>query len=86
MNSMVAYEGPGNSLLYYWEDSNQGSGTETVAGPGTTFSAPAIGLGNNSTGITAEGPEHSLEFYWQTYGGSSGWNEEPAAGNWTTYA
>ena len=84
-NTQVAYEGPGDSLLYYWKDHN-GSGTETVAGPGTTISAPTIADGNNSTSITAQGPGDSLAFYWQQTGTDDTWNQEPVANSGSTYS
>ncbi len=84
-NTQVAWEGPGHSLLYYWRDKN-GSGTETVAGPGTTLSAPTIDDGNNSTSIAAQGPRNSLAFYWQQTGTDDPWNQEPVANSGSTYS
>ena len=84
-NTQVAYEGPGDSLLYYWDDRN-GSGTETVAGPGTTTSAPTIADGNNSTSVAAQGPGNSLAFYWQQTGTDDPWDQEPVAGSGSTYS
>jgi hypothetical protein len=84
-DSMVAYEGPSNSLQYYWEAAGSGSGSETVAGPGTTFSGPSIATGNNSTSIAAEGSDHSLAFYWQTLDTSS-WNQESVASSSSTFS
>ena len=84
-NTQVAYEGPGDSLLYYWDDRN-GSGTETVAGPGTTTSAPTIADGNNSTSVAAQGPGNSLAFYWQQTGTDDPWDQEPVAGSGPTYS
>ncbi len=84
-NTQVAYEGPGNSLLYYWKAHN-GSGTETVGGPGTTFSAPTIATGNNSTSLSAQGQDNSLDFYWQQTGTDDSWNQETVANSNTTYS
>ncbi len=84
-NTQVAYQGPGDSLLYYWKDHN-GSGTQTVAGPGTTFSAPTIADGNNSTSISAQGPGNSLAFYWQQTGTDDTWNQEAVANSASTYS
>jgi hypothetical protein len=82
----VTAEGPSHSLDFYWQSfGNSGWNQESVNSSNSTYSAPSIGEGNNSTGITVEGHDHTLDFYWQTYGGSSGWNQETAAGNWTTY-
>jgi len=84
-NTQVAYQGPHNSLLYYWKD-RHGSGRETVAGPGTTFSPPTIVDGNNATSIGAQGPSDSLAFYWQQTGTDDPWNQEPVANSGSTYS
>jgi len=81
----VAYQGLNNSLKYSWAVAGTPSSSETVAGPGTTFSAPSLALGNNSTSIAAQGPNHSLEFYWQTIGGTV-WGQESVNGSNSTYS
>jgi hypothetical protein len=68
-SSVIAAEGPGQSLEFYW----QATGTvpwhpEQVAGPGTTFSAPSVALVGESSVISAEGPNLAVEFYWQAIG------------------
>jgi hypothetical protein len=79
----AAYEGPQNSLQFSWSFIPPAGPvglpgypvTETVAGPGSTFSAPSIGIGNDVTSIAAQGPDHDLDFYVYTSGQWT-WNED----------
>jgi hypothetical protein len=84
-NVGAAYEGPQNDLQYYWVGTDEGSGTETVAGAGTTLSAPAIVNDNNDVSISAQANNNSLNFYWQPDGGS-GWNRERVAYSGSTFS
>ena len=56
------------------------------SGAGTTFSAPTIADGNNSTSISAQGPGNSLAFYWQQTGTDDTWNQEAVANSASTYS
>ena len=76
----IAAEGPANSLDFYWAFNGSSTwGPETVAGPGTTFSAPAITGNDGYANIAAEGPGSSLDFYWQQ-NGTTPWHPEPVPG------
>src|SRR5271156_223840 len=45
----IAFQGPDNSLLFYWADNGSTAWqTETVAGAGTTFSSPAMAVNGNT--------------------------------------
>src|SRR5580693_4082038 len=64
LSSVIAAEGPGHSLLFYWQTiGGVPWHPELVAGPGTTFSAPKVAQVGTSSVIAAEGPGHSLLFY-----------------------
>jgi hypothetical protein len=76
----IAFEGPDNSLLNYWQPIGAtGWNLELVAGVGTTTSAP--GAASNFVGnlVTAAGPFSSLWFYWQA-NGFPAWHAEQVAG------
>jgi len=63
----VVIEGPNNSLLYYHAKPGEPFVADTIAGNGTTFSAPAIAV--RSTGeadVVAQGPNNSLLYYHAT--------------------
>lgn len=52
---------------------------ETVAGKGTTYSAPPVRQDGKSVIIAVEGPANRLDFYWAA-NGSSTWTSEVVAG------
>lgn len=75
----TAVQTPDNGLTFYW--AAEGTSTwqaETVAGPGTTYSAPAMILNGNTIGIASAGSGGSLNEYWTT-NGSSTWTLSPVA-------
>ncbi|HTX01283.1 MAG TPA: hypothetical protein VMD59_21040, partial [Acidimicrobiales bacterium] len=83
----VAWEGPDDSLQFMWGIpwwAPGAGGYETIAGPHTTYSAPAIAVANNTTAVTLQGPNNCLDFYWQTLG-TSAWNEQSVSGRLTTF-
>ncbi len=85
-SSVIAAEGPGHSLLFYWQTiGGVPWHPELVAGPGTTFSAPSVAQVGTSSVIAAQGPGASLRFYWQTIG-TVPWHPELVAGFGTTFA
>jgi hypothetical protein len=89
-SSVIAIEGPDNSLDFYWQAFGTTPGStpwreEVVAGPGTTFSAPSVSTADNSTVIVAQGASNSLDFYWQSYGTTT-WSSEMVAGPATTFS
>jgi hypothetical protein len=51
---------------------------ETVAGPGTTFSAPSIGENSTGPSITTVGPRGMLKFYWAVNGTPTWYPEQVA--------
>jgi hypothetical protein len=59
--------------------------TVTVAGAGTTFSAPPMAIDGNTVIIAAQGPNQSLMFYWAV-NGSPTWHPETIAGQVTTFS
>jgi hypothetical protein len=78
---IIAVDGPANSLDFY--GATNGSATwhpETVAGPGTTYSAPAVIGNDGSANVVAEGPNNTLTCYWQENGDNL-WNPEPVQGS-----
>src|SRR5579859_1866350 len=76
----IAVQGPGNSLMFYWQvNGASGWNVETVAGAGTTFSAPSMNVDGNDVNIAVQGPDHSLMFYW-TFNGSGTWHTETVGG------
>ena len=76
---VIAAQGPHNSLNFYWN--NDGDATwnpSVIAGPGTTFSPPALGrVENESTIIVVRGLSQLL-FYWNNDGDST-WNSSVIA-------
>jgi hypothetical protein len=58
---------------------------ETVAGRGTTYSAPSVRQDGRSVIIAAQGPVSSLDFYWAA-NGTSVWHPETVAGSGTTFS
>ena len=81
----VVTMGPNNSLMYYHATSESSWFSDTIAGSGTTFSAPSIAL--RSTGeadVVAMGPNNSLRYYYATPG--SGWSSSTIAGSGTTFS
>jgi hypothetical protein len=83
----VAVEGPNHSLLFYWQiDGTPTWNAETVAGPGTTYSEPAMVTdGGGVVDIAVMGPNNSLMFYSQDIGATT-WTAETVAGPGTTYS
>ena len=76
----IAIQGPMNSLKFYW--AVNGTPTwhpETVAGIGSTFSAPSMTVNGNSVNISAVGPQDRLKFYWAA-NGTPTWHPETVAG------
>jgi hypothetical protein len=60
----IAVEGPGHTLNMYVFNGRHEIYSHIVGGPGTTFSAPSIGvLGGATDVIAAQGPANSLDVY-----------------------
>ena len=60
-SSVIAAQGPGNSLQFYWQPiGSQQWNTEQVAGPGSAFSAPSVAQVGDSSVIAAQGPDNRL--------------------------
>jgi hypothetical protein len=78
---VIAVQGPRNSLQVYWQPiGSQQWNRETVAGPGSAFSAPSVAQVGDSTVIAVQGPNDqgpndTLLFFWQPIG-SQQWNQE----------
>jgi hypothetical protein len=79
-SSVIAVQGPGNSLVFYWQPiGSQEWNLEIVARLDyTIFSAPSVAQVGNSSVIAVEGPDASLVSYWQPIG-SQQWNREVVA-------
>jgi len=62
-SSVIAAQGPNNSLVFYWQaiGSTTWNPVQAVAGPGTTFSAPSVAQVGNSSVIAAQGPAEAAE-------------------------
>jgi hypothetical protein len=77
----LAVREPDNGLAFFWLPSGSSvwSGPTQVAGPGTTFSAPAMIQDGSSTIITAQGPSNSLDFYY-VQNGTQNWAGYQVAG------
>lgn len=70
--------GAGESLWFWWNiNGNSTWYQEQVAGPGSTYSAPAITDSGTGVQIAAAGPNGTLWFYWAGHG-SSTWNSTDA--------
>jgi hypothetical protein len=82
-SSVIAAEGPANSLDYHYQTSPGVWTSQQVAGPSTTYSAPSMAHLPSQVVIAAEGPGNSLDFYYQFYGG---WRAQQVAGPGTTYS
>jgi hypothetical protein len=68
-SSVIAAEGPGNSLNFYYQPIGASGWTPETAGvAGTTFSAPSVAQVGSSSVISAAGPDGSLDFYYQPIG------------------
>jgi hypothetical protein len=81
----TAVHGSNNSLYFYW--ATNGTSTwhkELVAGAGSTFSAPSLGLNSQGTAIATAGPNNSLDFYRATSNAST-WRPEVVAGAGSTF-
>ena len=77
--------GPNNSLMYYYATPGSSWSSNTIAGPGTTFSAPSIAV--RSTGeadVVAMGPNNSLKYYHAMPG--SKWYSDTLGGSGTTFS
>lgn len=84
-SSLFAAEGPNHSLSFWWQGSAGGTfNPEQVAGPDTTYSAPAMVFTDNKAIIAVEGPNHSLDAYWEAIGKAT-WHKQVVAGGGTTY-
>ena len=85
----IVVEGPHHSLLLYWATPGSNWNEQTVAGPGTTYSDPAVfvraAAPGGETDIVAEGPHNSLRYYYASTP-QSPWTEVTVAGNHTTYS
>jgi hypothetical protein len=76
----ISAMGPKDRLRFYW--AVNGTATwhpETVAGVGSTFSAPSMTVNHNSVNISAVGPRNRLKFYWAV-NGTPTWHPETVAG------
>ena len=75
----IAVQGPNHSLMFYWaaNDTNTWH-SETVTGPGTTYSAPSIAETTTGANITAVGPSNGLKFYWAA-NDTNTWHSEQVA-------
>jgi hypothetical protein len=72
----IAVQGNGNALDIYWAANGSDAwDTGTVAGSGTTYSAPAMVLNGDANGVhmTAAGPGGSLYDYY-ALNGSATWS------------
>jgi hypothetical protein len=87
----IAFEGPGNSLLVYFATPGARWSASSVAGKGSTYSAPAITAENGGGGpygvaggpeIAVEGPGYSLSYYFLQYtAGQNGQPRDPTVWN-----
>jgi hypothetical protein len=68
--------------MFYWGGPTTWH-AQTVAGPGTTYSNPAITETSTGANITAIGGNDTLMFYW---GSPTTWHTQTVAGPGTTYA
>jgi hypothetical protein len=76
----ISAAGPKNRLRFYW--AVNGTPTwhpETVAGKGSTFSAPSMTVNGNAVNMSAVGALDSLKFYW-AINGTNTWHPETVAG------
>jgi hypothetical protein len=70
----IAVQGNGNALDIYWAPNGSTTyDTGTVAGPGTTYSAPAMVLNGDGVDMTVAGPGGSLYDYFAV-NGSATWS------------
>jgi hypothetical protein len=82
----IVAEGPNHQLEFYFNRDGKPTWYQsTVAGTGTTYSAPAIVVTSTGAEVAAEGPSNQLEFYTSTYG-VPGWTQTTVAGASTTYS
>jgi hypothetical protein len=76
----IAAAGSLARLKFYW--AVNGTSTwhpETVAGPGSTFSAPSMTVNGNRVNISTVGAANRLKFYWAV-NGTPTWHPETVAG------
>jgi len=76
----IAAAGSLGRLKFYW--AINGTSTwhpETVAGAGSTFSAPSMTVNGNAVNISAVGAGNRLKFYW-AINGTATWHPETVAG------
>ena len=76
----IAVAGSRNKLRFYW--AVNGTSTwhpETIAGAGSTFSAPSMIVNHNSVNISLVGAQDRLKFYWAV-NGTPTWHAETVAG------
>jgi hypothetical protein len=84
--ALVAYQNPNdNSLVVYWANAGSVWSSAVIAGPGTTYSNPAIFIRSSTEAdIVARGANNSLEYYSATPGSS--WSHTTIAGPGSVYA
>jgi len=81
----VVMWGPNNSLKYYHATPGSKWASDTVAGSGTTYSAPAIAVRpTGEADVVAMGPNNSLKYYHALPG--KPWSVNTIAGSGTTYS
>jgi hypothetical protein len=76
----VDVPGPNHKLRFCW--AINGTPTwhpETLAGQGTTFSAPSMTVNGNAVNISGVGELDRLKFYW-AINGTNTWHAETVAG------
>jgi hypothetical protein len=83
--TVVAVQGPGNSLdVYFSQDENPAWSENVVAGTSCTYSAPSVAeMSNNATVVTVQGPGYSLDVYFNQ-DGNPAWSENVVAGTGST--
>ena len=81
----VVVLGPNNSLMYYHATPGSKWASDTIAGYGTTYSAPAIAVrSSGEADVVAMGPDNSLIYYYALPG--KPWIATTVAGPGTTYS
>jgi hypothetical protein len=85
-SSYIAVQAPDGAIELYSQPIGSGGWTsQSVAGPGSASSGPALTFANYPLApwIAAQGPQDSLAFYYQ---GNSQWNQQSVAGDNTTFS
>lgn len=69
-NFNIVAQGPGNSLLLWWDASGTWYGPLGIGAGGSTFFTPSIGLeqspANGNLDVAVQGPGNSLNLFWDT--------------------